>query len=187
MIGMASIYLDASNQKENVGVGSYGNEAIRMNYLADRVKYYLDQGHGGIAVYRNNINMTLTQTVNHANSLNTDVYLALHTNAGGGKGTEIYHYPNSANGLKLAQMIYNKVAPITVSADRGIKTNDWFYVIKNTVMEAVLIEIMFHDNLTDVNDYLSKIETIAQAIAKGIYQFFGINYASVCPTCGKPW
>lgn len=184
---MTSIYLDASNQKENVGVGNYGNEGIRMNQLADKVKYYLDQGHGGITVYRNNINMTLSQTVNHANSVNANVYFALHTNAGGGKGTEIYHYPNSNNGKRFAEIMYNKIAPITVSPDRGIKTNSSFYVLRNTKMPAVLIETMFHDNLTDVNDYLGKIELIAQEMAKGIYQYFNINYASVCPTCGKPW
>lgn len=182
---MASIYLDASNQKENLGVGNYGNEGIRMNQLADRVKYYLNVGQR-ITVYRNNINMSLSQTVNHANSVNANVYLALHTNAGGGKGTEIYHYPGSVNGKRFAEIIYNKIAPLTISPDRGIKTAN-FYVLRGTKMPAALIETMFHDNLTDVNDYLGKIEIIAQAMAKGIYQYFNINYTSVCPTCGRPW
>lgn len=173
---MASIFLDASNQKENIGVGSYGNEGDRMNYLADRVNYFIDQGRGNITTYRNNINMSLSQTVTYANDSKADVYLALHTNAGGGKGTEIYYYPGSSDGKRFAEIIYNKVAPITISEDRGIKTNNTYYVIRNTVMPAALIETMFHDNLTDVNDYLSKIDIIAKEIAKGIYEYFGINY-----------
>lgn len=43
-------------------------------------------------------------------------------------------------------------------------------------MVASLIEIIFHDNLEDVNDYLSKIEEIAKAIALGIYEEFNIPY-----------
>lgn len=173
---MASIYLDASNQINNHGVGSYGNEGVRMNQLADKLHYYLILGNGNLTVYRNNINMSLSQTVNHANSVHPDIYFALHTNAGGGKGTEIYYYPTSSDGKKFATIMYDKISKITISSDRGIKTNTSFYVIRNTTAPAILIETMFHDNLTDVNDYLGKVDLIAKEMAKGIYDYFGMTY-----------
>lgn len=174
---MPSIYLDASNQVENVGIGSYGDEAHRMQFLADLVKAYIEKGQGNITVYRNNINMSLRETVNHANSLLPDNYLALHSNAynGQAKGTEAFHYPGSLEGYNFIKKIYDEVAPITISSDRGIKEAD-FFVLRETVIVAGLIEIMFHDNLTDVNDYLSKIDRIAKSIAIGIYKHHGIEY-----------
>lgn len=172
---MPSVFLDSSNQKDNIGVGNYGDEATRMNFSMDMVKYYIEKGNGGITVYRNNINMSLYETVKMANDLNVNIYVAGHSNAGGGKGTEGYFYPGSADGERLATCLYNRIAPITISPDRGVKSED-FYVLRNTNMTASLIEVMFHDNLVDVTDYLNKIDLIAKAYALGIYDYFGIPY-----------
>jgi hypothetical protein len=98
--------------------------------------------------------------------------------------TECYYsnYPvYSQNGHRLAQLIYDAVAPLTTSSDRGVKADTTLYTkglaeTRDTTAKACLIEIMFHDNITDVNDYLGKVDQIAEAIAKAIYNYFGITY-----------
>lgn len=176
------IYLSGSTQNENVGVAGYGTEAYRMNQLADRVKYWIQQGKGDIQVFRNHSQMNLAQSVNDSNDKNVDLHFAIHSNAGNpGKGTEIYYYNDDKDGKRLATLIYDAVAPLTISPDRGVKSdhvlyNNGLYELRETNATAVLIETMFHDNITDVLDYLSKIEQIGKAMAKAIYVYFGMNY-----------
>jgi N-acetylmuramoyl-L-alanine amidase len=174
------VYLSGSTQNDNIGVADYGTEALRMQQLADRVKFWIQQGQGDFIVYRNNANMGLAGTVNDSNSKHADVHVALHSNAGGnGKGTESYYYNDSNEGKRLSTLLYNNVAPITSSPDRGIMSDrvlysSGLYELRETVAVAALIEIMFHDNVVDVVDYLSKVEQIAKALAKAIYSYF--NY-----------
>jgi N-acetylmuramoyl-L-alanine amidase len=179
-----TVYLSASTQDTNIGVAGYGTEETNMQYLADLVKTYIEKGKGDIIVYRNNGNMTLQSTINDSNSKHPEIHVALHSNAGGGKGTEIYYsnYPiYSANGFILASKVYNAVAPLTISPDRGIHADTVLYdrglaETRDTMAIACLIEIMFHDNATDVKDYLSKQHDIAKAIAMSIYDYFGMSY-----------
>lgn len=177
---MATIYLSASTQETNVGAGSYGTEEIRMQFLADMTKDYMTAGRGSITVYRNNGAMSLSNTIADSNAKNPDVHLALHSNAGGAQGTEVYyHYKGS--GKPLAEAVYNAVAPLTCAPDRGVHADNTLYTnglaeLRETTAPAALIEIMFHDNLNDVNDYLSKVNSIALALAKAIYSYFNVAY-----------
>jgi N-acetylmuramoyl-L-alanine amidase len=181
---MYKIYLSGSTQENNIGVSPYGTEELRMQHLADRVKDYLQKGGGDIIVYRNNGSMSLNQIVSDSNSKSPNVHIALHSNSGGGKGTEIYYsnYPLfSSDSKKLAELIYNAVAPLTISSDRGVKAdtslfNSGLMETRDTTAIATLIEIMFHDNYIDVTDYLAKVEMIAKAIAKAIYKYFCMEY-----------
>lgn len=173
---MASVYLSASTQFDNQGVGNYGNEGNRMHELADKVEYYLERGNGNLVIYRNTREMTLKQSVSDSNSKLPDIHVALHTNAGGGKGTEIW-CSGSEKGVKLATLIYNGVAPHTLNPDRGIKVNTNYIEVGGVIAISCILELMFHDNLEDVNDYLSKIDTFARSIAMSIYAYFGLTYA----------
>lgn len=176
------LYISGSTQENNVGVGEYGTEEYRMQILSDKVTWYIKQGMGDIQVFRNNGNMSLSETINDSNNKITDYHLALHSNASGGKGTECYYYyATQRDGKAWATAIYNAVAPLTISSDRGVKADNTLYSnglaeLRETNAVACLIEIMFHDNLIDVNDYLAKQDQIAKEIAKAIYAYFGIEY-----------
>lgn len=180
---MASVYLSGSTQYDNQGINNYGTEADRMQYLADRVKDYIGKGQGGITVFRNQGGMGLQGSINDSNSKRPDIHIALHTNAGGSRGTESYYWGGSNNtaSVRLTRLVYDRVAPLTVANDRGVKSDHTLYSsglaeLRETSAVATLIEIMYHDNAADVADYLGKIEQIAQAIAYSVYDYFGIQY-----------
>jgi N-acetylmuramoyl-L-alanine amidase len=179
------VYLSGSTQSNNKGVGNYGTEADRMQELARKVQAYIEAGNGGILVYRNNVGLGLQGSINDSNSKlgGQDIHMALHTNAGGGKGTECYYWggDNNASSIRIARLLFDRVAPLTKSADRGVKSDHSLFSnglaeLRETNAAACLIEIIFHDNLDDVNDYLSKIDKIALAIAYSMYDFFGVQY-----------
>jgi N-acetylmuramoyl-L-alanine amidase len=176
-----SVYLSPSTQGDNIGFGNYGTERDRMNQVCNVVERVL-KAHG-LTVYRNNPNMTLRQIVVDSNSKNPDVHFAIHSNAGGGQGCEVYCYKFGVVGENLARCIYNALSPITPTSDRGVKqgfnfygTGKHMYEVAYTNAPAALVEIAFHDSATDSTWIINNIESIGIALAKGVLNYFGISY-----------
>lgn len=172
---MSKIYLSPSNQYANIGKGEYGTEKNRMCELAELVKAKLTKN---FEVKMADYNSDLSTRAIESDNWGSDIYVALHTNAGGGRGCEIYAYSTRSKGYILAQKIYNYIENATPSTDRGIKFND-LYETGAPNAPAILVEFFFHDNIDDVNWYLSNKDTLATAITKGIYEYFGIPYEEV--------
>ena len=177
------IYLSPSTQQDNKGAGIYGTEESRMNQLADVVDKVLKRH--GLIVFRNSPNMTLEQVVKDSNSKYPDIHFAIHSNAGGGHGCEVFCHKlgTGSNGEKLAKILYNKISVITPSSDRGVKqgkdfygTGKHMYELAYTSSPAALIEVAYHDNLIDVNWIIGNIDRIGMELAKGVLEYAGITY-----------
>ena len=182
------IYLSASTQENNKGVGNYGTEEQRMFILRDLTEQLIKNGNEGnkFDIKKNsNKSSSLTAIVNASNNFKADTHWAFHTNAGGGRGCEVYYsYLNTTNkGKKAATLWYNEISPITPTSDRGVKKDNTvysngFYELRSTTAIAVLCEFIFHDNLNDVNYFLANISKFALGTAKAIYKYYGYTYKS---------
>lgn len=173
---MVKVYISPSSQHDNVGVGNYGTEEMRMNQVADRVEKELKRV--GLVTLRNNPSMDITQMVAASNNFGADVHLAIHSNAGGATGAEAYYYTGSTAGKKLAQAVYDNIAPMTPTGDRGVKATTELYEVWATNGIATLVEIAFHDNLNDANFIINNIQELGIAIAKGVCSYLGINFGT---------
>ena len=173
---MVKVYISPSSQHDNVGVGNYGTEEVRMNQVADRVEKELKRV--GIVTLRNNPSMDITQMVAASNNFGADVHLSIHSNAGGATGAEAYYYTGSTAGKKLAQAVYDNIAPMTPTGDRGVKATTELYEVWATNGIATLVEIAFHDNLNDANFIINNIQELGIAIAKGVCSYLGINFGA---------
>ena len=183
-IKMVKVYISPSSQEDNRGVGNYGTEEVRMNQIADVVERELRRV--GITTLRNNPSMNITQMVTASNNFGADVHLAIHSNAGGGTGAEAYYYTGSASSQKLAQAVYNNLAPMTPTGDRGVKATTQLYEVWATNAVATLVEIAFHDNATDASFIINNIQAIGIAIAKGVCSYFGIAFGNSQPATATP-
>ena len=180
---MRTVYLSASTQSGNIGTDGV-SEKTRMRELQSKVNWYIQQGRGDIAVYMNTEGMSLGQSIADSNSKNPDIHVAMHSNASGGEGTEVYYsnYPIlSEESKKLATILYNNIASVLSGNDRGVKPDTNLYSTglaetRDTTAKACLIEYFFHDNYNDVVDYLNKVELVAINTARAIYEYFGIEY-----------
>lgn len=173
-----NVYLSPSVQEWNKGVAGYGTEEERMNELADHMEPLLKAN--GFKVYRNKPTMTLEQVVRDSiNKIGKNgIHFALHSNAGGGQGTEIFHYTGSVEGKKLATAVYKRVAPLTPSKDRGIKHNKVFRELSAPYAPSVLLEVGFHDNKQDALYIMNNMEELAEGIVKGICDYAGKTFKS---------
>lgn len=176
-----SVYLSPSTQENNTGCGNYGTEERRMNEVADVTQRVLEEH--GVAVYRNKPDWTLAQVVADSNAKMPDVHFAIHSNAGGGRGCEVYCHRFGGSGGRLARAVYEQISPLTPTGDRGVKEGYNFYgpgkhmyELAKTDAPAALVELAFHDNPDDAQWIISHIEAIGTALAKGILKYFGIPY-----------
>ena len=167
---MKSIYLSPSTQEKNQGAGSYGTEETRMNQLCDLVEQKLKNRY---KIYRNKPEMTLQQVVADSNSKKPDIHLALHSNAGRGKGCECWICGTGGQAEKLAQKVYGKIVAISPFVGRGVKTSKTLYEVNKTTAPAVILEVEFHDNLQGADWIVQNLEQIGQAITQGVLDYFG--------------
>ena len=114
----------------------------------------------------------LAWRADRANSVQADLFLSIHCNAAvssAAHGVEVYHYPASAGGRKLAGCLQQALTAAAYTADRGVKEAD-FAVLRLTEMPAALVEIGFLTSAEDRTVLASAAgwERIATALAAGI-------------------
>jgi N-acetylmuramoyl-L-alanine amidase len=169
------IYLSPSTQEHNKGVGNYKTEEYRCNLICDRVEKLLKNYN--VTIKRNKPTMSLGQVVKDSNNNKPDYHVAIHTNAykGSSRGCEVFCHNKRSKGYTMAKALYKNISALTPTADRGVKEGENFYgpgkdmyELANTTAPAALIEIIFHDNISDVEWFLSHQDEIAKALVKAI-------------------
>lgn len=169
------LYINPSVQYQNAYTNDLGNEGTHMNeislILTDLLKL-----HTNLIVYANNSlpGLSLSQSVKQSNELNVDYHLALHSNAGGGKGCEGWYAKNSYDFTNHIVSSLNNLLPYQ---SRGLKNGgNSLYELKNSKAQASLIEILFHDEPSQAIYLTTNQEKIAYAIYDGIVSYF----TSIC-------
>ena len=122
--------------------------------------------------YASTVNESLSLVVQQANREDLDWFIAIHFNAGGGKGVEVYTYEGRQ--YQDAIDVCNNIAALGFN-NRGVKAGTGLYVIRKTKAKSMLIEVCFVDT-EDANKYL---EVGYKAIAKAIVDALDNHIASV--------
>ena len=178
---MPRIYVSPSTQESNIGVGSFGSEEAQMNRITDLLIPLL-QGDGRFVTLRNSPSMSIYQIAIDSNNFKADLHISIHSNAGGGTGTEVFAYGPGTNSERLAKALYNQIAPLSPGADRGVKFNPGLYEVGDRVYgTSALIELDFHDNVAGAAWIASSHQDIAKALYKGICDYYGYDYRSMQP------
>ena len=126
---------------------------------------------------KNEVDLDLPPRVSFANNSDADIFVSIHANASRGKrrdinGLETFYY-RGWRGRLLAKRIQQQILRVSPgSPDRGVKQGR-FYVIKNTKMPAVLVEVGFLTGRLDARrlEKSTHRKRLAYAIAKGILEY----------------
>lgn len=102
-----------------------------------------------------------------ANANDADVFISLHANSVGNPaahGTEVYHYPGSDRGRRLAACLQRRLVAELGTADRGVKPAN-FQVLRQTDCPAALVEVAFISNASDRRLLTGYAGRLAAAVA----------------------
>lgn len=177
---MPFLFLSPSTQVYNPYLTS-GNEQYWMNLLADRMQPYLSAS--GVTVTRNDANGSAAQSIRDSNAGRQDFHLALHSNAapagseGRFRGIDLYYYPTSEAGLRMANLLADDLRPIYPLPERvrALPTTA-IGEVRRTNAPSVLAELGYHDNREDEAWLTGNLDEIAQALAKAITEYFGLPF-----------
>jgi N-acetylmuramoyl-L-alanine amidase len=177
---MPSVYLSGSTQEHNATVLPGKSEESIMQDFARAVALAIQRKTDQIDIYLNDPEWTLDQVIADSNSKHPDLHIALHSNAGGGTGTETWAWAPGTNSYAFAVLLQNKVVEALGLPNRGIKDG---YVkglaeVVQTNSTAVLIEVFFHDNESDIARFRERYAEVRDAIADAVIEWFGIGEVS---------
>jgi len=160
-----------------IGIGGIRETDVVLEVSKTVQKLLSDKGVKVRLTRKNEVDLDLPPRVSFANNTNADLFISIHANASRGKrrdinGLETFYY-RGWRGRLLAKRIQKHILRVSPgSPDRGVKQGR-FYVIKNTRMPAVLVEIGFLTGRLDARR-LEKTEhrkRLAYAITKGILEY----------------
>ena len=119
----------------------------------------------------------LNRRIDIANEAKANIFVSLHVNAtatGQNSGAETFYHYKSESGKRLAVLIQQELIKIPGMNRRIAKPGD-FYVIKNTSMPAVIVEVGYLSSTKEQKKLQQSWyqEQLSRAIAKGIANYFG--------------
>ena len=113
-----------------------------------------------------------------ANSSDADIFVSIHCNAAEAEeanGTETWACTGSYRGSMLANCIQSQLVDALGTTDRGVKIAtpgvNGLYVLTNTDMPAVLVELAFITNPSDEEILASAQDALARAVARGVTDY----------------
>ncbi|MFR1927643.1 MAG: N-acetylmuramoyl-L-alanine amidase [Clostridium paraputrificum] len=183
---MAVYGVNDGHTKTGPGSGAVGKikESEHTRLVGDEVRRLLkDQGEGVVNCtidYANSTTESLDLIVKQANRQDLDWFIAIHFNAGGGKGVEVYTYEGRQ--YQDAIDVCKNIEKLGFR-NRGVKAGTGLYVIRKTKAKSMLVEVCFVDT-DDADKYLEVgYKAIAKAIVEGV---LGREITTNKPTQEKP-
>jgi len=160
-----------------IGIGGIRETDVVLQ-VSKIVKNLLSEKGVKVSLTRtNDVDLDLPPRVSIANNTDADIFVSIHANASRGKRRDINgmdpFYYRGWRGRLLAKKIQKQILRVSPgSPDRGVKQGR-FYVIKNTRMPAVLVEIGFSTGRLDARrlEKITHRKRLAYAIAKGILEY----------------
>lgn len=127
--------------------------------------------------------VSLAERVRMANAWGADYFISIHYNAGGGDGVESIHSIYMGKGEQLAKAVVSSInkhtgqnlRPRATYSKVGSDKKDYYYVIKYTNMDCIIVESGFIDSEDRyLFDTQEEQKAMGRAIAYGILNFLGI-------------
>ena len=182
------VYINPSNQTWNA-VCSGGNEAQYALINANKTEVILDA-----AGFNAKVDQDFYNAPYNANSWGAVIFVSIHSNAGGGHGTETL-YKSTADKILAGDVQAGLLANLPYQS-RGLKYRTDLHVLNATNMTVCLPEVVFHDCCVNSgwqghppseSAFLkssSGQNAIADGLAEGICDYFDADCGGSVPTTG---
>lgn len=174
------VFLDPGHGGEDIG---YVYEELVEKELSLNIAMYcrdiLQESNIEVEMSRENDEyISLEERIDNSNFFNSNLFISIHCNSGGGDRGEIIYSLNDSKSYSLAKLISKEMVLIGQRAIKiyncvNVDESDYHAVIRETICPSVLVKCAYIDN--DLNkELISSTDgqmKFAQAISKAI-----INY-----------
>lgn len=184
------IYVDQGHNPRDYNTGAEGNGYLEQDItyrIGKLLEGYLrDDPNFAVRVSRptadtilgTSNSSSLSARVNDANAWGADLFVSLHTNASvdpSANGAEclIYNY-SATEAYAAAEDILTQLVLITGLKRRGIIERPGLYVLRKTAMPAVVVEMGFITNASDVSLMVNSPWLFARGVYRGILEYYGL-------------
>lgn len=183
------VWIDAGHGGSDPGAVANGLVEKSMNLVIAIAMRDKLQAHGIIVgmTRTTDVDMALETRCAKANAWGANYFISIHNNAGGGDGAEAIHSVKNDRSRELALAILNAIQKRTGQNLRKAYARPWgntdyFAVIRETNMPAVIVEGAFLDSADRyIVDTTAEQQQMGIAIAEGFLDFVGIPHTGTTP------
>ena len=119
---------------------------------------------------------SLAARVQMANQWPADYFISIHANASVNpavNGSEVYIYRRFTQANWLAIPVLDGIVETVGTRNNGVRVNPSLYVLRATNMPAILVELAYLTNPSDVELLRNNQQQFADGIYLGILRYFG--------------
>lgn len=172
------IYFSPSDQTRNTYAAGNTNEAAQCRQIAlYAVEAAKRCGFEALTDAVSGGDAAMDKRIEQSNDWGADVHIPIHTNAFNGQvqGTRLFCFSIPGDGYNICAAIMNTLAPITPGSSDNITTARFAEILQANSPTAY-IEVAFHDNPAEAQWIIDHKKDIAEAIVKGLCNYFGMKY-----------
>lgn len=183
------ICIDAGHNNSNFDTGAQGNGLREQDITFEIARLtggILNQSGVSVKLTRNNItdnlgtnlSTSLSTRAKIANDFGADLFISVHCNAHNdtsANGTECYVYALNSAVYPLAVKINSHIVNRLGTTNRGVKPRPDLAVLRQTNMQAILVETAFISNPSDAEKLRTRQADFARAIADAILEHHGLS------------
>ena len=187
-----NIYVDQGHNPGTINAGASGNGIIESE-----VTYWVGIYLAGFlyadprfvvrvarpfpdTVVGEDTSSSLRTRVEAANLWPADYFISIHVNSNPSpalNGSEVYVYRANSAAADLAAEVLASIVELVGTRYNMVRLNPSLYVLRATVMPAILVELGYLTNLSDAEKLKNDQYLFAFAIYIGILNYFGFDYA----------
>ncbi len=174
------IYLSPSDQTANIYAVGDTNEAVQCRKIALAAVEALNRCGFEAKTNTADGKSAMYERVAESNLWGADAHIPIHTNAFNGKvsGFRAFYYAKNSIGQRLCEAIFSAVSPITPGTSDSITPKPEFYEVNSSNAPCAYLELGFHDNPVEAQYIIDHTKELAEAICKGICQFYEVEYVA---------
>lgn len=169
------VFISPSDQVKNTYAGGGTTEAIQCGKIGIATKAAMERCGFEVQLLQY---ATMAEKCAASDAFGAELHMPIHSNGFDGKvsGTRIFYHSDGGEGHKAAKAILAELGPVTPGSPDMVQAYPALYEIRVPKAPTAYIEADFHD-VQEVADWIvDHTQDIAEAICKGVCDYFGVEY-----------
>lgn len=169
------VFISPSDQVKNTYAGGGTTEAIQCGKIGIATKAALERCGFEVMLLQY---ATMAEKCAASDAFGAELHMPIHSNGFDGKvsGTRIFYHSDGGEGHKAAKAILATLGPVTPGSPDMVQAYPALYEIRVPQAPTAYIEADFHDVQAVADWIVDHTQDIAEAICKGVCDYFGVEY-----------